>query len=211
MTITTTVFNFIGPNGYLPTGSLIADTNGDLFGTTDSGGANGKGNVFEITKASGSYAASPTTLVSFNGAYGTGPDLGLLIDAQGDLFGTTHFGGANSEGSVFEIVNTGSGYASNPTTLVSFGPLSSDSGANSGLIADASGNLLGVTNGFGSVYEVVKTPTGYATPETWLSYLPGHAFGNLVADTNGNLFGTTYDGGASGKGTVFEVAKTAGG
>ena len=65
-----------------------------------------------------------TTLVSFNSANGQGPEAGLIADANGDLFGTTYVGGANGDGTVFEIVNTGTlaapVYASVPTTLVSF-------------------------------------------------------------------------------------------
>ena len=72
---------------------LIADANGDLFGTTDAGGANGDGTVFEIkntgTVAAPVYASAPTTLVSFNGSNGADPDAGLIADANGDLFGTT--------------------------------------------------------------------------------------------------------------------------
>ena len=78
-----------------PDGSLIADANGDLFGTTDAGGANNDGTVFEIAKTAHGYASTPTTLVSFNGTNGASPVGGLIADAHGDLFGTTEFGGAN--------------------------------------------------------------------------------------------------------------------
>ena len=54
-------------NGAMPSGDLIADAKGDLFGTTSNGGANGPvGTVFEIIKTAGGYASTPTTLVSFN-------------------------------------------------------------------------------------------------------------------------------------------------
>jgi uncharacterized repeat protein (TIGR03803 family) len=75
-----------------------------------------------------------TTLVTFNGANGSKPDSGLIADANGDLFGTTSMGGANGQGTVFEIVKTAAGYASTvfeiaktaagyastPTTLFAF-------------------------------------------------------------------------------------------
>ena len=84
--------------------------------------------MFEIqntgTVAAPVYASAPTTLVSFNGSNGANPYAGLIADANGDLFGTTYEGGANSDGTVFEIKNTGTVaapiYASTPTTLVSF-------------------------------------------------------------------------------------------
>jgi uncharacterized repeat protein (TIGR03803 family) len=118
----TTLVSFNGTNGgLLPYAGLIADAAGDLFGTTNEGGANGGGTVFELVNNGGSCASTPTTLASFNyftnGAY---PEGGLIADAAGDLFGTTYGGGANGEGTVFEIAKTSTGYASTPTTLVNF-------------------------------------------------------------------------------------------
>jgi hypothetical protein len=96
-------------------------------------------------------AAAPTltTLVNFNGPNGNGPDAGQIADTAGDRLGTTSQGRANGDGTVFEIAKTGSGYASPPTTLVSF------NGTNGrlpyvGLIADASGDLFETTGGGGS-------------------------------------------------------------
>src|SRR5438477_462290 len=122
MAITTTVLvSFNYTNGANPKGGLIADSNGDLFGTTANGGANGGGTVFEIAKTANGFASTPTTLVSFNGINGDLPTGGLIADSNGDLFGTTQSGGANGfGGTVFEIAKTATGYASTPTTLVSF-------------------------------------------------------------------------------------------
>ena len=63
---------------------------------------------------------SPVTLVSFKGIDGAGPVGGLLADAGGNFFGATSQGGQNNLGTVFEIAKTPAGYASAPTTLVSF-------------------------------------------------------------------------------------------
>ena len=76
--------------------------------------------MFEIVKTSSGYASTPTTLVSFDDTNGAVPAAGLIADANGNLFGTTYAGGAIGNGTVFEIVKTSSGYASTPTTLVSF-------------------------------------------------------------------------------------------
>ncbi|HEU5431699.1 MAG TPA: VCBS repeat-containing protein [Thermomicrobiales bacterium] len=214
-----TLVSFNGANGAIPFGSLIADAAGDLFGTTVNGGANNDGTVFGIKKTVAGYASTPTTLVSFNGTDGALPAGGLIADAAGDLFGTTSAGGANGDGTVFEIVKTPTGYASAPTTLVSFGG-ADGSAPESSLIADANGNLFGTAseggaNGDGTVFEIAKTASGYAsTPTTLVSFdgADGETpFGSLIADTNGNLFGTTAFGGANGDGTVFEIKKTAGG
>jgi hypothetical protein len=65
-------------------------------------------------------SATPTTLVSFNGADGSLPLAGLIADANSDLLGTTSSGGAYGYGTVFEIAKTAGGYTNSPTTLVSF-------------------------------------------------------------------------------------------
>ncbi len=117
--------------------------------------------MFEIAKTATGYATTPTTLVSFNTTNGAFPIAGLLADAAGNLFGTTNIGGTNNAGTVFEVVKTANGYASTPTTLVSF---DTTSGANpfAGLIADSTGNLFGTTNGGGvnskgTVFEITNS------------------------------------------------------
>ena len=199
-------------------GSLIADANGDLFGTTKFGGATANGTVFEIAKTAGGYASTPTTLVSFNVSDGDQPEAGLIADSDGDLFGTTARGGGGKSGTVFEIAKTAGGYASAPTTLVSFDTADGDFPTGS-LIADARGDLFGTTeagaNADGTVFEIVKTPAGYASTPTTLVIFNGadgnSPDGSLIADANGDLFGTTENGGANDDGTVFEIRKTAAG
>jgi uncharacterized repeat protein (TIGR03803 family) len=109
-------------DGTNPEASLIADANGNLFGTAAGGGAHGGGTVFKIAKTAGGYASTPTILYSFcalaNCADGLHPQAGLLADANGNLFGTTVQGGVASSpffgggGTVFEITN--SGFVSDP-------------------------------------------------------------------------------------------------
>jgi uncharacterized repeat protein (TIGR03803 family) len=117
---------------------------------------------------------------------------------------------------VFEIIKTPSGYANTPTTLVSF---NGTNGSNpiGDLIADASGNLFGATNaggayGVGTVFEIIKTPSGYAnTPTTLVSFNGtngSNPLAGLIADASGNLFGTTAAGGAHNAGTVYELTGT---
>ncbi|HEX4140817.1 MAG TPA: choice-of-anchor tandem repeat GloVer-containing protein, partial [Candidatus Methylacidiphilales bacterium] len=163
-----TLVSFNGSNGNEPVGALIADANGDLFGTTVAGGAYGDGTVFEIVNtgaaAAPSYASAPVTLASFNGTNGSEPVGALIADANGDLFGTTSFGGTYGQGNVFEIVNNGAAaapnYASTPTTLVSFN--SSNGYEPVALVADANGDLFGTTSvggmyGEGNVFEITDS------------------------------------------------------
>jgi uncharacterized repeat protein (TIGR03803 family) len=193
-----------GSDGQAPNGGLIADAAGDLFGTTSYGGANRDGTVFEIAKTGGSYASTPTILVSFNGTDGRVPEAGLFADAAGNLFGTTNQGGANGEGNVFEIAKTGGTYASTPTMLVNF------TGGNgsypvAGLIADASGDLFGTigggTNGDGTVFELSGTGTtneivfsnkGFALGLSGATATPKALPGGLfVSDSAGTFTKTT--------------------
>jgi len=116
----TNLLNFNGTDGFQPAAGLTADASGNLFGTTAGAGVYWDGTVFEIAKTAGGYASAPITLVSFNGTNGASPEAGLIADSSGNLFGTTMLGGAYNDGTVFEIVKTASGYASTPTTLVSF-------------------------------------------------------------------------------------------
>jgi uncharacterized repeat protein (TIGR03803 family) len=221
----TTLVSFSGADGEDPLSNLIADDKGNLFGTTNFGGANGGGTVFEIIKTATGYASTPTTLVNFcslpNCADGANPEgAGVIADDKGNLFGTTGFGGANGNGTVFEIAKTHHGYASTPTILVSFCSLPNCADGSfpvAGLIADDKGNLFGTTDGggaagLGTVFEVVKTSSGYSnTPTTLVSFGGAdgaHPRAALIADPKGNLFGTTSAGGTDNLGTVFEVVKT---
>jgi hypothetical protein len=104
-----TLISFDEINGLYPAASLIADANGNLFGTTTGGGASAHayGTVFEVAKTSSGYASTPITLVSFDGTNGAGPQSGLIADANGNLFGTTFEGGAIGDGTVFELIGSG--------------------------------------------------------------------------------------------------------
>jgi hypothetical protein len=229
--VLTTLTSFDGTNEAYPFGGLIADANGDLFGTTAGGGANSVGTVFEIVNngspTAPSYASTPTTLVSFNVTDGYFPEAGLTADANGNLFGTTAFGGQYGDGTVFELVNTGSAtapsYASNstPIYLVNFNDTDGSFPALANLIIDAKGDLFGTTQsggqyGGGTVFELVNTgsvavPSYASTPTTLVSFNGtdgADPLTGLLADANGNLFGTTEGGGQYGYGTVFEIVNT---
>ncbi|WP_315719821.1 MULTISPECIES: calcium-binding protein [unclassified Bradyrhizobium] len=212
--------SFGGISGDNLRGGLVMDAAGNLFGTARSGGANGYGAVYEIVKTSTGYSSTPVVLASFSGTDGSAPQDALIIDAAGNLFGTTTTGGAGGYGTVYEIPKTASGYGSTPTVLVSF---NGTNGANpmASLYMDASGNLFGTTtnggaNNLGTVYEIAKTVSGYgSTPTVLVSFSGTNGsnpyFGSLIADAEGNLFGTTEAGGPNDAGSIFEIVKTADG
>jgi uncharacterized repeat protein (TIGR03803 family) len=200
----TTLASFNGINGANPSGSVISDSSGNLYGTTDGGGAFGDGTVFELPAGSGTIV----TLASFNGTDGQTPDCGLIMDSSGNVYGTTSWGGASGDGTVFELAQ-GSGTI---TTLASF---NGSDGANpkSTLSTDSSGNLYGATTnggayGVGTVFELVHSS---GTITTLASFYDGaNPNGGVIIDRSGNLYGTTISGGDSDFGTVFELAQGSG-
>jgi uncharacterized repeat protein (TIGR03803 family) len=185
-----------------PSGGVIFDKRGNLYGTTGTGGAYGYGTVFKLTPT-----GDETVLYSFGGQAGdVNPGLHLVLDKEGNLYGTTGSGGTYNFGTVFKLTPTG-----DETVLYSFGGQAGDgNGPESRLIVDKQGNLygstvIGGTYNFGTVFKL--TPTGV---ETVL-----HSFGqygdgkgpiwDLVSDKQGNIYGTTSQGGAAGYGTVFKL------
>jgi uncharacterized repeat protein (TIGR03803 family) len=184
----------------------VLDTTGNLYGTTNYGGAYGLGTVFELTPS-----GTETVLHSFdvNGMDGAYPEAGPVL-YRGNLYGTTVEGGTyNIDGTVFELKHTTKGWKEK--ILHSFGAAGDGSQPYCVLTVDtATGNLYGTTNAggtysYGTVFKL--TPSGTETV-LW-SFGNGtdgaHPVAGVVRDTAGNLYGTTEYGGDYGYGTVFEL------
>jgi len=205
----TILYSFTGgADGGHPAAGLVMDPAGNLYGTGQTGGANGQGTVFKL-----SPSGAETLLYTFGSQSGDGsyPFAGLVLDETGNLYGTTLSGGANGGGTVFKLAPTGT-----ETVLYSFGSRSGD-GSNpyAGLVFDNNGNLYGATysggaNGGGTVFKLA--PTGTETVLYSFGSRSGDGSnpdgGFLIFDNNGNLYGTTLSGGANGGGTVFKLAPT---
>jgi uncharacterized repeat protein (TIGR03803 family) len=196
----TDLASFNGTNGANPMGNLVEDSNGNLFGTAEAGGANNEGTVFEVVQGSNTI----TVLASFNNTNGEFPENGLVEDSSGNLFGTTDAGGPDGDGTVFEVA-----HGSNTITDLAFFNNLDGAFPQSNLVEDSSGNLFGTTrsggSGPGTVFELAhgsNTITDLAEFNTTNGAFP---YGGLVEDSSGNLFGTTTFGGANNAGTVFEV------
>jgi uncharacterized repeat protein (TIGR03803 family) len=208
------IHRFSGSDGANPVSDLIFDKVGNLYGTTQFGGVYGAGTVFKLDKS-----RRLTVLHSFRAsADGRFPVAGLVQDAAGNLYGTTHDGGSSDYGTVFKVAKTGK-----ETVLHSF--TQNPDGANPAgdLVLDARGNLYGTTvvggkhsrgsASGGTVFKLTKTGK-----ETVIYSFTGNADGaiveaGLVWDAKGNLYGTTAAGGDSacnaamfGCGTVFRLA-----
>jgi uncharacterized repeat protein (TIGR03803 family) len=225
----TTLAHFNGSaNGSFPTSSLIADASGNLYGTTGSGGSSNLGTVFKIPGGTTNSPGTLTTLATFTGlANGSRPISGLIADATGNLYGTTSYGGANNDGTVFKIPGGATATPGALTTLVTFSGNGTGTGngitPSAGLTADASGNLYGTTYGGGAGFygTVFKIPGGAtSTPGSVVTLAAFSDFNNLgpvggpkgsyprgalTIDHAGNLYSTTKHGGAGNFGTVFKI------
>ena len=202
------LYTFAGsPDGANPQGTLAMDAQGNVYGTTVNGGAHGKGTVFKL-----SPAGVETVLYSFEDAPdGANPGAGVIMDGEGNLYGTTTYGGSQNTGIVFEVTLVGA-----ETVLYRFCQQGgcADGGLPAGrLIMDAQGNLYGTASafgeyGWGAVFKV--TPGGEESVLYSFKDVPGdgaYPDGGVVMDARGNLYGTTTYGGANFfYGTVFELS-----
>ena len=212
-------------DGESPYAGLVQATNGNFYGTTSFGGANGEGTVFELTpEPSGGCPSGgntgngwcETVLYSFcsqtNCTDGENPEAGLIQDTNGNLYGTTSNAGANGFGTVFEITLDGK-----LTTLNSFDD-SDGAGPNSGVIQATNGALYGTANSggldlccgsHGTVFQITTAGKLNLLHEFAGSPNDGSGPNGMVQAANGDFYGTTSGGGAHGNGTVFKM--TAGG
>jgi uncharacterized repeat protein (TIGR03803 family) len=161
-----TLGTFSGQNGDSPNGALTLDSAGNLFGTTISGGQYDKGTIYRLSTTTNTLSS----LVSFNGPNGAWPHAGMIMDARGNLYGTTSWGGIDfdsSEGGMGTIFRWDS-TSQMLTTLVFFDGFEGKHPFGE-LAVDAAGNLYGTTSGggggfgFGTVFKV--SDTGYTVPE----------------------------------------------
>jgi len=213
----------LGYDGYWPFSGLVVDGAGNLWGTASNGGLNGCGSVFEMTpKPGGGWRE--TQQISFNTnsleSDGQAPLYGnMVLDAVGNFYGTTTDGGAYEyEGGVaFEVSPLGDRMYSE-TVINSFGSSPTDGAyPTSEMVFDASGNLYGTTEftgdrseGGGTVFELSPAGGGGWTEQVLHTFsLTGgdgyNPYASVIVDASGNVYGTTYDGGAYGGGTVFEI------
>jgi len=211
----TTLYNFCcGTDGEFPLGGLVQGSDGNFYGTTEQGGVGSGmgGTIFKITPS-----GTLTTLYSFCTqsacSDGTYIPAGLVEGSDGNFYGTTEEGGLETYGggTIFKITPSGA-----LTTLYRFCSQSSCSDGEfpyAGLVQGSDGNFYGTTPegglfGKGTIFKI--TPSGALTTLYSFCFLIGCPDGfdpleGLVQGRDGNFYGTTEEGGANGKGTIFKI------
>jgi uncharacterized repeat protein (TIGR03803 family) len=223
------LYTFDGTDGADPQGDLIFDAAGNLYATTTFGGPSsscsatggtGCGTVFKLTPTeSGDWTETVLHRFDHNGTDGFFPLSDVIFDVNGNLYGTTNYGGSGNCdlgcGTVFKLTpQSGGGWTE--TVLHSFGINGTDgAGPAAGVIFDA-GSLYGTTiaggYGHGTVFELTPTAGGNWTEKVVYNFgrrpIDGSApEASVIFDAHGNLYGTTGagGGGANGGGTAFEI------
>jgi uncharacterized repeat protein (TIGR03803 family) len=145
-----------------PLTTLVADADGNLYGTGSNGGDAHGGCVFELSPAGAQWAE--TVVLEFNGADGSDPRGGLVFDGVGNLYGTAGRGGTYDAGVAFELSPSGDG-AWTETVLYNFGSRDDAAGPECNLIFDSQGNLYGTAGGGpnseGTVFRLSPSGTGW--------------------------------------------------
>jgi uncharacterized repeat protein (TIGR01451 family) len=197
----TTLTNFTGANGANPFASLTLGPDGIFYGTCSAGGTNGYGSVFQVTTN-----GTLTTLAYFNDANGAYPNAELILGPDGSFYGTAEGGSFGHRGTVFKITTSGT-----LTTLVNFFQ-TNGSGPIAPLALGPDGYFYGTTElgGPSDGGTVFKLATNGAL--TTLNRFTGpdgkFPFGGLTLQTNRqfiHFYGTTYQGGSDGSGTIFQL------
>jgi uncharacterized repeat protein (TIGR03803 family) len=210
------LYSFAGCNGNSQDGCLpygaILDSKGNLFGITSFGGASVSYCAVWELSPDGAGGWTEQILHPFgSGKDGQYPRSALLLDASGNLFGTTSNGGLHGGGTAFEL-SPGAGGGWTESVIYNFGSRGDGCFPSARLISDPAGNLYGTTQSCasnnGTVFELSPSGDGYT--EKIIHYFFGTSAGSnpiapVVFDSAGNLYGTVYQGGRFNFGGVFKL------
>jgi len=201
----TVLYRFAGgPSGGNPFAGVVRDPVGNLYGTTFYGGTSPDGVVYKLDPA-----GHETVLHSFTGkADGGRPSSGVILDSDGNLYGTTEIGGAAGAGVIYKLDPAGQ-----ETVLYSFPSGPAGDQPQPGVVRDQAGNLYGTIPYTGTAPAGVVYKLDTSGNYTALYSFTGGADGNrpeasVIPDPAGNLYGTTFAGGASNGGAVYKLSAT---
>ena len=215
-----TLHHFAGADGFGPSSELIIDGAGNLFGTTTNGGSVNRGVAFELVRPGpGTVSWTELLLYDFTRQDGFQPN-GVIFGADGNLYGTTQYGGPRNVGTVFRLTPPANGSAPwKITTLFSFRGGMDGKLPLGNVLLDDNGVLYGATylggaSGDGTAFRLVPPARGNKQWDKTILHdfyadsSSDGAFpnGGLVLGKGGKLYGTSASGGDLGWGTVFELA-----
>ena len=194
-------------DGANPDTAVTQGADGALYGTTFFGGTNDAGTVFKVNTNGDSYGVLLTFIKS--GGDGQNPDAALMQASNGTLYGTTYSGGASNAGTLFTLDTSGGGYS----ILRSFKSFGDDARSPLGALVEGKDGMLygttysGGTNGSGVLFKLDRAGTIYSV---WRGFGSSggdgqNPRGGLVLGSDGAFYGTTWNGGQSGLGTVFQI------
>lgn len=220
----------VNADGANPEAELVEGSDGALYGVTRSGGPNGTGVVFRLSRDGTGFAVlhafgavtSAASVSPPRNDDGVGPLGPLVAGADGYLYGTTASGGANGSGTLFRVRLDGSGFESSyvfpATTTTGTGSVVNDEGAApfAGLTDGLDGRLYGVTtsggaSGNGTLFAFDPVGRVYTTLHTFDGTGGARPTGELLRAADGTLYGTTANGGTSAAGgatnfgTVYSI------
>jgi len=201
--VLTSLYSFTGAaDGGSPYGSLLLGADGNYYSTALGGGTYGAGTAFNI-----SAAGALNSYYSFTGgADGYYPDAGLVLGNDGNFYGTTVYGGTNETGNIFEISTNG-----DAINLYSFTNGIDGADPQDALVLGTDGNFYGTTcyggstNGDGTVFRISSEGVLTAMYSFTNGVDGANPVAGLIQGTDGDFYGTTYNGGSNGNGTVFKI------
>jgi uncharacterized repeat protein (TIGR03803 family) len=185
--------------GENPIGDLVKGNDGNYYGMTQFGAAYTYGTVFMMTPS-----GNVTLLKQFNYTTdGANPNGELVKDNNGDFWGLTSGGGANSYGTIFKITSAG------VFTVIRNLGYTDGTNPRGHLVFAKDGNFYGLTyhggaNGVGTIFKLTPSGTFTVLRSLVLATDGGNSLSSLTEGKDGNLYGLTYSGGANSAGTIFK-------
>ncbi len=222
------------PDGCFPGSAVAVDSSGRLYGVTTAGGEySGNfvcnyncGVAFMMTPSAAGWSESVIFDFGATREDGMEPFGSPILDAAGNLYGTTQLGGSGGYGAVYEL-SPAAGGAWTQTMLYSFSGGADGNDPYAGVVFDAQGNLYGTTYeggvggcgvggmGCGTVFGLSPSASGAWKETTIYTFQGGRdggtPYGGIIVDGKGNLYGTAYAGGYSHNGAVFGISPASGG
>lgn len=193
-------------------GALVQGSDGKLYGITSQGGPAGGGVIFRVNADGSSFVA--LRVLSNEGADGSDSISHLIFGPDGRLYGTTRLGGNNAGGTVFRITTDGSSFQ----VIRHMMPASDGGDLIAGLLLGNDGRLYGAassggSNGGGTIFAINTDGTGFVVLKAFSTTSPNDGLNpqsGLVEGVDGRLYGACLNGGSTGAGTLFSIAKNGG-